>query len=239
METLKTLQHLGKLLGVATTRHHVGVALEAVGKTLGFNHVIALDVENLSDRVSPAIVFATAGTRALGMWDTKRPFGSHPVVTRAQRTGMPFSFFDDDASAGAAPGDRSPDGHFGDNGRRNLLVAPAHDAGRLVWLSLFGGAAGELGDAGMLLLGAASHAANERYRRIENDLPVKVTDGDSLSAREQSCVDFMAEGMSDREIAKVLAISPRTVRFHITNAKQKLGVTTRTQAVALRVRNRA
>ena len=34
------------------------------------------------------------------------------------------------------------------------------------------------------------------------------------------------------EIAVILSIKPRTARFHIENAKRKLGVATRVQAVA-------
>ena len=37
---------------------------------------------------------------------------------------------------------------------------------------------------------------------------------------------------TDSEIAQILSISPRTVRFHVENTKVKLRVKTRVQAVA-------
>lgn len=46
----------------------------------------------------------------------------------------------------------------------------------------------------------------------------------SLSARETQVVARMSEGRSNKEIAKILDISPRTVEIHRANALVKLGV---------------
>ena len=56
----------------------------------------------------------------------------------------------------------------------------------------------------------------------------------SLTARESECLHWVGEGKTDAEVGKTLDISSRTVRFHITNAKRKLGVTSRIQAVTKR-----
>jgi len=56
--------------------------------------------------------------------------------------------------------------------------------------------------------------------------------GGTLSVRETECLRLAAHGNTDAAIGRLLSISPRTARFHIENAKKKLGVTTRTQAVA-------
>lgn len=53
-----------------------------------------------------------------------------------------------------------------------------------------------------------------------------------LTARERDCLAFAAEGHTDIEIASLLGISEATVRFHVNNARRKLGATNRTQAVA-------
>ncbi len=53
----------------------------------------------------------------------------------------------------------------------------------------------------------------------------------NLSFRELEVIKLLAEGMRDREIAKKLFISDRTVKFHINNAVQKLKARTRIQAV--------
>ncbi|MEL6910949.1 MAG: LuxR C-terminal-related transcriptional regulator [Cyanobacteria bacterium J06643_13] len=54
-----------------------------------------------------------------------------------------------------------------------------------------------------------------------------------LSNREQEVVQLLAEGLRDREIAKKLFISDRTVKFHINNAVAKLKARTRIQAIHL------
>lgn len=52
-----------------------------------------------------------------------------------------------------------------------------------------------------------------------------------LSHREREVIELLAEGMRDREIARQLFISDRTVKFHISNAVNKLNARTRIQAI--------
>ena len=54
-----------------------------------------------------------------------------------------------------------------------------------------------------------------------------------LTAREREILDLVAEGMTNAEIAERLWVSPGTVRRHLENIYAKLGVHTRTAAVAL------
>jgi DNA-binding NarL/FixJ family response regulator len=51
-----------------------------------------------------------------------------------------------------------------------------------------------------------------------------------LSAREQEVLRLLAEGLTDREIATGLAISPRTVESHVSSLLRKLGVRNRAEA---------
>jgi DNA-binding CsgD family transcriptional regulator len=53
-----------------------------------------------------------------------------------------------------------------------------------------------------------------------------------LTPRERDCVAFVADGRTDWEIAALLGISESTVRFHLNNARRKLGAVNRSQAVA-------
>ncbi len=53
-----------------------------------------------------------------------------------------------------------------------------------------------------------------------------------LTDREVEILRLLATGLSDREIAGVLYISPRTVGSHLTSVFSKLGVNSRTAAVA-------
>ncbi len=52
-----------------------------------------------------------------------------------------------------------------------------------------------------------------------------------LTKREKEVLGALASGARDKEIAGELSLSVRTIRFHVENIFQKLGVRTRTQAV--------
>jgi pimeloyl-ACP methyl ester carboxylesterase/DNA-binding CsgD family transcriptional regulator len=60
----------------------------------------------------------------------------------------------------------------------------------------------------------------------------------SLSAREREVLALMTEGLGNAAIAERLAISEKTVRNHVTNVFDKLGVWTRAQAIVF-ARDRA
>ena len=55
---------------------------------------------------------------------------------------------------------------------------------------------------------------------------------DALSPRESAVLDLIAQGQSNKTIARILGISPETVKTHVKNLFLKLGVEKRAQAVA-------
>ncbi len=57
-----------------------------------------------------------------------------------------------------------------------------------------------------------------------------------LTAREMDVLRLMVEGLSDREIADQLFISPRTAQGHASHILGKLGVSSRTAATSLAIR---
>lgn len=60
---------------------------------------------------------------------------------------------------------------------------------------------------------------------------------EGLSSRELEVLRKMADGLTNQEIADMLFVSPRTVASHATNILGKLGLTSRTGAVAFAIRN--
>lgn len=52
-----------------------------------------------------------------------------------------------------------------------------------------------------------------------------------LTKREKEVFELLVQDMTTKEIAQKLFISEKTVRNHISNAMQKLGVKGRSQAV--------
>jgi two-component system nitrate/nitrite response regulator NarL len=57
-----------------------------------------------------------------------------------------------------------------------------------------------------------------------------------LSPRERQILDLLASGMRARGVAEEIGIQPATVYTHVRNVVLKLGVDTRTQAVAIATR---
>ncbi len=60
----------------------------------------------------------------------------------------------------------------------------------------------------------------------------------ALTRREQQICRMASEGKSGKEIASVLAISPRTVKFHLTNVYRKLGISNQLELI-VKFRNSA
>jgi DNA-binding NarL/FixJ family response regulator len=59
----------------------------------------------------------------------------------------------------------------------------------------------------------------------------------NLTKREREILSLVAEGMSNREIAEKLVLSPETVKSHVAAILEKLNVSDRTQAAIYAVRN--
>jgi len=65
----------------------------------------------------------------------------------------------------------------------------------------------------------------------ENDSHIALPELVDLTRREIQCLKWAAIGKTDSEIATIMGISVPTIRFHLTNAGQKLSVSGRAQAV--------
>jgi DNA-binding NarL/FixJ family response regulator len=60
---------------------------------------------------------------------------------------------------------------------------------------------------------------------------------DTLTAREREVLALIADGRSNREIARLLRLSEKTVKAHVSSVLAKLGVQDRTQAAVYAVRH--
>jgi NarL family two-component system response regulator LiaR len=67
--------------------------------------------------------------------------------------------------------------------------------------------------------------------------PRKAEAGAQLTEREREVLRLLAEGRSNKEIARSLVVSERTVKGHVSNILGKLGLQDRTQAALFAVRH--
>jgi DNA-binding CsgD family transcriptional regulator len=54
-----------------------------------------------------------------------------------------------------------------------------------------------------------------------------------LTPRQTEILTWVAEGKQNKEISKILAISPRTVQHHLERVYERLGVENRTAAASM------
>jgi DNA-binding NarL/FixJ family response regulator len=93
-------------------------------------------------------------------------------------------------------------------------------------------------------LAAAIRAVHAGHVLLNPDVAALLATGDSrppaiarLTAREREVLTELARGRSNREIARGLNMSEKTVKTHVSAVLTKLGVADRTQAALLAVRS--
>lgn len=123
-----------------------------------------------------------------------------------------------------------------------VLVFTAHDEEDLVRLASREGAAGflvksaeieQIRDACETVVAGRSWFPGWEDRLDEDDELQRLQ---ALSEREREILSLLASGMRAQGVAEEIGIQPATVYTHVRNVVAKLGVETRTQAVAIATR---
>jgi LuxR family quorum sensing-dependent transcriptional regulator len=147
------------------------------------------------------------------------PFWYSEVISRHKLSGKQKELYD----AGVA------------YGWQDVFAVPIHGPGSLQGLVTMATRQElKLSPAHCAVLEAMAREVWERCRTAEgfgmsDARPVQ------LSPREIECLQWAAAGKSDADIAVLVGIKPATAHFHIERAKQRFGVRTRVEAVAVGV----
>ncbi|MCJ2367897.1 helix-turn-helix transcriptional regulator [Aeromonas dhakensis] len=76
------------------------------------------------------------------------------------------------------------------------------------------------------------HIFEAAARVCLSDIPPR----EALSIRELEVCQWAAEGKQVSDIAQILGITPRTVTFHLNRVVEKLGASSKSQAISWAVR---
>jgi NarL family two-component system response regulator LiaR len=117
------------------------------------------------------------------------------------------------------------------------LVRRAMEAGAIGYL-LKDTTADELADAIRAAIHGEPTLAREAAEVLIRAATRKPQVGHDLTPREREVLALMTEGFSNPDIAERLVVSRSTVKFHVSSILSKLGVSSRTEAVALTLQNK-
>ncbi len=116
------------------------------------------------------------------------------------------------------------------------LVQAALRAGAISYM-LKNVSADELVQAIRAAHGGRSMLAAEAKEALIHAMSQSLAPGNDLTEREREILALMVQGLSNPAIAERLIVSRATVKFHVSNILSKLGVATRTEAVAMAIQN--
>ena len=78
----------------------------------------------------------------------------------------------------------------------------------------------------------------QHVKNLEAAKAMARTKDERLSYRELEVLEMVCKGKSNQEVAKILFLSEKTVKNHLTNIFRKISVTDRTQAVLYAIKNK-
>lgn len=122
----------------------------------------------------------------------------------------------------------------------HIIILTTYDTDEDIFRGLQAGARGYLlKDSKMSQLLDAIRKVHAGQTCIPPEVGAKLAERMSqprLSDREQDVLQRMAQGMNNQEIAEALNITESTIKFHVSNIFNKLGVGDRTQAVLVAIK---
>lgn len=119
----------------------------------------------------------------------------------------------------------------------DILVKSALQAGAISYL-LKGVSASELAQAIQAAHAGRPTISAEATEALIQAASQDVVPGHDLTEREREVILLMVEGLNNTQIAGRLVVSPSTIKSHVSSILAKLGVTSRTEAVALAIRHK-
>ncbi len=130
--------------------------------------------------------------------------------------------------------------YFGENGRAKILILAEHAGDAEISRSLKKGASGYVcKDVSENELIKAIRAVNAGGKYIPADIAGILSENfgqEELTPAERKILQMIVGGNSNKEIAYELNVSENTIKTHVKNVFEKLGVSDRTSAATLAIK---
>ena len=229
---LAVQRYMDDLLDAASV-NDLGDALARLSETFGFKHLVIVDPAKLVGAAGSALLYAREARGAVEEFDVQQRTYVRAILKFTREADGPVTFDEMRKALGldgeewgkaAPPGLRRAEGM--------TLCVPSKR--KSYWYFRFAGLGARMSGVARAVLHVAAELAFRRFEDLANTTPASTP----LTVRERQVMRLLSSGKTDGEAADELKISPRTVRFHVDNAKRKLGVASRAQAIVLSLRGR-
>jgi LuxR family quorum sensing-dependent transcriptional regulator len=205
-------------------------------KWFGYSSVTSWSMPRAGEDQADCLLINTRPPEYIARYIEKNYLVRDPVVTELHRTADPFSWGDLRERRSLS----RPEKSIMDEGREfgaidGLIVPIVTPSGSM---SVFSPCGEQLdlsprARAAVELIGMFSVHV---LKRAVAKHPSNETARERLTPREREIMQWVATGRSDEEIAEILILAPRTVTWHVENAKRKLDAHRRTHAVVQALR---
>jgi DNA-binding CsgD family transcriptional regulator len=232
MRTIEDLSQLIADVGTATSPEAVWPLLKTFVEQFGVTHISVFDKAPDGDNTLGERLFSDGGID----FGESHATAPNPLILAALQSGRPVAA-SELLSHGLVLG-RWQEGFRFIAKQGDALAIPIIGASGADGLAILSGPIERPNALSRSLLQIAVHLAFKRAIQLKNEPASERIAPSNLSARQTECLSWVAQGKTDPEIGIILGVSPRTVRFHLDKAKDKLKVMTRVQAVTKAVRDR-
>lgn len=154
-----------------------------------------------------------------------------PIARASLKRHLPFNWGNDIVTRGLRPSQIEVMSEAEEAGLFYGVTVPIHIVGALPGSVTVAGSSSDIApeaEHAVHLMGVYLHDAALRVTTHRQNQLSPIA---RLTPREIECLQWAAAGKTDWEISSILSIAERTAHTHIEQAKKKLGVHTRVQAV--------
>lgn len=199
-------------------------------RPLGFSNFGCIHYATPGVPISPAIMFGRSSVDWIERYRVEQLAPHDPTLQFIFSRSAPFSWSDISSRPLTPPQARV----FKEAAREGLtsgfIVPVTGPYGEVAAVVMTGDRATELDRQERATLSALATVFATCGRTLREMVQDEADDA-PLTPRESECLTWVMQGKTDWEIGMILTLSPRTVGNHINNAMDKLGTSSRAQAV--------